>query len=260
MRRLDASLGRRGWCHVKVELLVAFVLVHDQLRVNDTACWWISQPTLTIFDEEALVDPLIGNDKSDFWHLVVDSVGLCNRFLELGHLSIEDLLPLSITNPISINDEVSWELSTILLLEGSNSILESLFHLRLNNLLASFLDQILAVILTHWLIDRGCKPNDGSWAGMAHINPDQHGSKRFHRLWELHLVQVTTSLNVDLLQHVACFRQPKLLSIPPCHYLRRYLISLEYLLDHGIIPLICQYCHNNYWMAENAVLALHHVV
>ena len=95
---------------------------------------------------------------------------------------------------------------------------------------------------------------------MAHIDPNQHGSERFHRLGELHLVQVTTSLNVDLLQDVACFGQPKLLGIPPCHYLRRYLISLEYLLDHGIIPFVGQYCHNDYRMSKDAVLALHHVV
>ena len=108
---------------------------------------------MTILDEEPLVDPLVGDNERDLWHLIVDAVGLGNSLLELGHLTIEDLLSLSVTHSIPVDDEVRGELATILLLEGSDSVLESLLHLSLDDLLASLLDQILTVILTHGLVD-----------------------------------------------------------------------------------------------------------
>jgi hypothetical protein len=48
---------------------------------------------------------------------------------------------------------------------------------------------------------------------MAHVDADKHSPHRFHCLRELHLVQVTSAFDIDLLQDVAGFRQIEFVSI-----------------------------------------------
>lgn len=65
------------------------------------------------------------------------------------------MLSLGITNSISVDDEIGWKHAFVILLilEGVDGTLEGLFHLGLNYLLSFFLNQVLAVVLTHTLVD-----------------------------------------------------------------------------------------------------------
>ena len=107
-----------------------------------------------------MVDSFVDDDQRDLRSLIVWPVCLLQCFFELRDFSIEDLLSLSITDPISVDNEIGRKQVAVLVLEGADGFLEGLLHLGLDNLLALPLDQVLAVVLTHGLVDRCCETHN----------------------------------------------------------------------------------------------------
>ena len=96
-----------------------------------------------ILDEEALSDALVYNNKSDLWLLAHLVVQLGEGLTELLELAIDDLIAHGITHTISVDDKVGWELPVVVLSEDLDCLLQGLLHLRLHNLLALPLDDVL---------------------------------------------------------------------------------------------------------------------
>lgn len=151
--------------------------------------------------EEALSDPLVHDDECDLWvlHLVVE---LIDGLLELWNLFRKAEVTLSITQTISIDDEISRVFSSVLRSKDLNGILDRIFHLRLDDLLSFLLDDELRVVLTHLDVCGSCKANDRVWSRMADINSNKHSALRLHDVWELHRVEVAAHLAVHLLNDV----------------------------------------------------------
>ena len=146
------------------------------------------------------------------------------------------------------------------LLECIYCLLESLFELVIDNLLSPLLDEVLRIVLSHGRIYRGREANDRAWPRMAHINANQHRLHRLHGVRELHLIQVSSHLAVDLLQDVRGYGHVELSAESACYNLRRDLIQSEDLLDHLVQAFSIKHVHCNLRMTENFVRAGHHVV
>ena len=169
--------------------------------------------------EEALSDPLVHDDECDLWvrsRLVVE---LIDGLLELWDLFRKAEVALSITQTISIDDEVSWVFSGVLLSKDLDGILDRIFHLSLDDLLSFLLDDELRVVLTHLDICGSCKANDRIWSRMADINSNEHGALCLQDVRELHYVEVAAHLAVHLLYDIGGLRQIERLAISAGHYL-----------------------------------------
>ena len=116
------------------------------------------------------------------------------------------MLSLGITNSVSVDDEIGRKHAFVILLilEGVDGTLEGLLHLGLNYLLTFFLNQILAVVLTHTLVDGSSKTHNRFWSCMANVDSNEHGSEGIHHFREFHLVEISATFDIDLLENVAC--------------------------------------------------------
>ena len=90
----------------------------------------------------------------------------------------------------------------MLLSKSLDRFLDDLLHLILNDLLTFLLDEVVRVVLAHVWVDAGRDPNDRLGPGVADVNANQHVALGGHCLWELQVVQVASSLRVDLTQDV----------------------------------------------------------
>ena len=93
---------------------------------------------------------------------------------------------------------------------------------------------------------------------MAHIDTDEHGAHRVQLGWELHGVEVTAHLGVDLAQDVAGLGQVKLVGVLPGDHLRRHAELLHDLLVGGIIVLVLQQDYHHLRVLE-ALVTTHEV-
>jgi len=130
VRWQHTALSRIRGCQeeVKHRLWVAAAFVFDQSLVDDAPRWWVPQLAFFVFHEESLIDPFVNNNNCDLGlsgSLVVD---LVDRFLELRDLRGEHLVPHSIANAITIQDEVGWELLVVEASEYVNRIFQCILH------------------------------------------------------------------------------------------------------------------------------------
>jgi len=63
------------------------------------------------------------------------------------------LITLSITDPVSVDDEVGRELTVVVFGEGFDRLFDGILHVVLNDLLTFLLDEVVTVVLTHVLVD-----------------------------------------------------------------------------------------------------------
>jgi hypothetical protein len=120
--RQHAPLSRRRRREEEVELLTVRGMLFDESLVDDAARGRIQQPAFRVLDEEALRDPFVDHDHCDVrlgGALVVEQL---NSLLELGHLRGQNLVALSVANPISVNHEVSRELVVVVCSESVDSL------------------------------------------------------------------------------------------------------------------------------------------
>lgn len=89
---------------------------------------------------------------------------------------------------------------------------------------------------------------------MTDIYTDKHGLHRAHGLGELHLIQITASLAIDLPQYIARLTHIERATIATSNHLRRYLVHLEHLLNHLVVTLSVQHADGNLRVAEARIL------
>jgi len=128
--------------------------VHQAL-VNDTAGGWVHKATTWVFDKESLVDSLVHHNNCDRRLLILVLVELPDSLFELWDLAVEHLVALRITHTVSVDDEVSWELSIVVLAEHMERVFTELLHLGLHDLLAFPLHQVVTEVLRHLLVGGG---------------------------------------------------------------------------------------------------------
>ena len=63
------------------------------------------------------------------------------------------MITLSITDPVSVDDEVGRELTVVVFGEGFDRLFDGILHVVLNDLLTFLLDEVVTVVLTHVLVD-----------------------------------------------------------------------------------------------------------
>jgi len=106
-----------------------------------------------VLDKKALRNSFVYYNNSDLWlisNLVVQKID-CG--LELRNLARQNLISLGITHTVSKDDEVSWVLILVIFSKRLYGLAYRLFHIVLNNLLTFPLDQEIAIVLAHFLID-----------------------------------------------------------------------------------------------------------
>jgi hypothetical protein len=103
----------------------------------------------------------------------------------LRKLLLDYLVSLCITDSVSEDDEVCWEVSVMVLGEYLNRLFDQVLHPSFNDLLALRLDDVIRVVLTHFLIGGGRETDDAGGTGMADVNSDEHSAHVVHSLWEL---------------------------------------------------------------------------
>jgi hypothetical protein len=93
---------------------------------------------------------------------------------------------------------------------------------------------------------------------VANINADQHTVLTLKRLGELHVVQVTTHLAVNLTQDICGLGKSELARVSCCDYLRRAAELHHHFFHHWVVRLSVQENHNDQRMSDLSASA--HVV
>lgn len=98
-----AALGGQLGNQEEVIALVS-IAVLNKTQVYDCAWLWVQHLLVVVLDEHSLVDPLVDHDKSDQrWVHVVESI--LEDGLELGDLSVDDLLAHLVADTIAVDDD-----------------------------------------------------------------------------------------------------------------------------------------------------------
>jgi hypothetical protein len=169
-----------------------------QLLVDDATAGGILGSTLAVEHKETLVDALVHNNDSNFRLRRCLVVQVTNGLLELRNLDAQNLVTLSISNSVTVDDEVSGKLSFVINCKSLDSTLYRINHLLLDNLLTLGLNQVITKVLAQVGVDTCREANDRLGTGMAHINTNQHGTHAFHLLREAQSVKIPAEFTVDL--------------------------------------------------------------
>ena len=110
MSRQNTSLSCRSRSKEEVKLLTFWTVIFNKPFVNDAAWRRIDQITMGIFNKESLRNSLVDHNHSNFWLCCTFVVQEIDRSFKLRNFSWEDLIPLSITDTISVNDNICREL------------------------------------------------------------------------------------------------------------------------------------------------------
>lgn len=166
------------WNQVEVILIVGVSVLYNS-SVNQASRRRILKSSALILNKESLSDALVHNDNSDERLLGSFVVGLSDSILELGYLSLENLTSHSITDSVSVDDEVTRKLA-LLLLESIECTLDGALEvLVVNYLLAFLLYHLLRVVLTHLTVDGGTEANDGLGTRVTDIDSNQHSVRGY---------------------------------------------------------------------------------
>jgi len=144
--------------------------------------------------------------------------------------------------------------------EYLNRLFDQVLHPSFNDLLALRLDDVIRVVLTHFLIGGGRKTDDAGGTGMADVNSDEHGPHVVHSLRKLQVEKVTLDLRIDLAENVACLAHVEGTAIARGDYLGWDAELLEQLFVHFVVVLVAENDHDNFGVTEDAVGACHHVL
>lgn len=156
----DAALSRTRRHHEEVECF-GLIAVLDKPTIDDTARRRVDElTTALILDEEALGDALVYDNKADLRRLSSFIVQLTEGLTELFDLLSDDLLTLGITDTITVDDQMGREHAVVVLGKDLNRLLQTFFHLSLDDFLALRLHNVLRVVLTHLFVSTGGKADD----------------------------------------------------------------------------------------------------
>lgn len=199
MHWLDTTLVRSS--RSKEEIKFVFrIVTFNQILINKTAWRWVWQVTSTICNEESLRDSFIYNDNCDLRAcLYFVEVSRFDRSFKLRDFVFKNLISLSITNTISVYNNVGWTLILVVRLKSLDCFNDWLNHVCSHKFLAFLLNKMLTVVLRHFTVDACRKANNWVRAWMAYINTDKHCPFLIKYLRELHVVQISTNFTVHLL-------------------------------------------------------------
>ena len=234
VHRSHAALGGHLGRQEEVELLVA-VLILDEGVVEDGARLRVVEATASL-EEHTLVDALVHNNKSELGNgsLVAE---LLENFAELTHFLGLDLLAHSVANTIAEDDNLFGHL-LLVLVEGSQGLLQAVVKISLDQLLVLRLDDEVGEVAGAGHIGRRCKPDDRVLARMTDVDTNHHRARIDDHLGQLHSDVLTTDLLVELLHHVGGYRQVQAPSGPLGHHLSDEALFGEDLLCGMIILLV----------------------
>lgn len=152
--RKYASLGRvcRGQEEVKQTTRFFTSIVLNQSLVNDASRRWVPQTAIVVLHEEPLRDALVDDNNRDLGHRGCLVVNLVDCSLELRDLSGKHLVTHSVTDTVTVQDEVCWELLLVELGKHVDRIFQCILHLALHDLLAFLLDDVFRIVLTQLLV------------------------------------------------------------------------------------------------------------
>lgn len=154
------SLGALDWDKEKIELFLSRAAGFDKVTVDDATTGRVVEAVVAIHDKEVLDDALVDNHKSN---LGLDSCLVVHLIAGLGELSdlgVNDLLALSGTDTVTVDDDVSWEVVLVVLGKLFNAFLECSLHLGGHNFLTLLLHEEVRIVLTHLFVVRGDEADD----------------------------------------------------------------------------------------------------
>ena len=130
--------------------------------------------------EESLSNTLVDNDQGMLWKLSlwdVTTIFCNNNLVKLLKLVADDLGSHGVSDTISIDENVIWKRTVVVVSESLESTLEVfLKYTRADDLLALLaLGTCLGVVLAHVLIISCAESNDALFTFMTNIDSNKHG-------------------------------------------------------------------------------------
>lgn len=198
----DATLRGLLWNQEEVKSLGSLVVL-DEVLVNDTTRWWVfGGSTVSTSHEHSLVDPLVDHGQGDGRRAADLVVQGLEGLLELAHLLVDDLLSHLVTDTISVDDDLSWSLTLMAVLELLNGSDKASIEILLNQLLVLLLDDNVREVLGLMWVGSGAEAHDTLLSRVADIDSNDHDLFLVHELGPLHSQALTAHLRVDLLHDV----------------------------------------------------------
>lgn len=157
-------------------------------------------------------------------------------FLELDDLLLDDLVSHLLTNSISVDDDLVWELTLVMVSELIASGDDASVQLGLDELYVLGVDDDIVVVSGLSLVGGGTEPDHRFLTSMADINTDDH-DLLLHERRPLHSERLSSELGVDLLHDVGCNREVDLLGCELLDALTQDAKLREHLLDAWVVAL-----------------------
>lgn len=207
MGGLHSSLGHGVRHQEEVKGAVYYLRLLHEAFVNIGALRRVGDACVGTNLEESLPNSLVDDDQGVLWQRWlfgwVKAILLLHYLRELLKLVGDDLGPHRVTNSISVDEDVVWELALVVVSECLESALEVLLeHARADDLLTFLtLRARLSIVLAHMLIIGGAEANDALLALVADVDTDEHGLSRDLSA-KVEAPEVTTELGVDLPEDV----------------------------------------------------------
>ena len=114
---------------------------------------------MRVFNKESLSDSFVDNDDCDEGLLLCCVVGLADGLTKLIDFLLKHLFSHGITNSVSVDDEVLWEIF-MTISEATKCSLNGLLELFVDNLLSLALDNAVRVVLTALFVDTGTETDN----------------------------------------------------------------------------------------------------
>jgi hypothetical protein len=152
----------------------------NEAVINVGTLWRVGNGGVHSLLEESLSNTLVDDDQSMLWKswiVCLKTILLLDNLVELFQLMADNLGSHGISNTISVDEDMVWEGTVVLVSKRLESTLEVLLeHTRADDLLALLaLGTRLGVVLAHVLIISCAESNDALFTFMANIDSDKHG-------------------------------------------------------------------------------------
>ena len=217
-----ASLTLLDRGQVKVKLLWRIVFLNKSF-IDQAPRWWVAKLTLVVLNKESLTDPFVYDDYSYLRRFGCFIKKLLDSFSELGDLLSENLISLLFTDTVSVDNQIG-RVVFVVLNKHFQGFFDWFTHICVDNFLALFLNEAFAMILCHSRVNSCWEPHNRLLTFVTHIYSNQHGPTLSKSIRELHTVQISTDLAIDLSQNIGSFRKIEPFNIFTSHNLRGHLI------------------------------------
>jgi len=135
------SLGALDRNEEEIELFLGRAAGFDEVTVDDASTGRVVEAVVAIHDEEVLDNALVNDHKSNLGLDTCLVVHLVAGLGELSDLGVNDLLALSSTHTVTVDDNVCREVVLVVLGKLFNTFLECSLHLSGHNFLALLLHE-----------------------------------------------------------------------------------------------------------------------